>query len=195
MKSLPFLRYFACGLAAALSTSAAYAQSVPATQAQPKLSTQSRTLMQTDKPSPAATATGKIGSTNVTVNYSSPAVKGRTIFGGLEPFDKVWRAGANEATTVEFSQPVLVEGKALAAGKYSFFVIPTAAKQWTVIFNKEPNQWGAYKYDQKLDALRVLVTPRKPAAMAERLVYEVKPKGLVLRWENVELPVKVTSKG
>ncbi|OGX85362.1 hypothetical protein BEN47_15040 [Hymenobacter lapidarius] len=149
--------------------------------------------MQT-KPSPAATASGKIGSADVTVNYSSPAVKGRTIFGGLEPYDKVWRAGANEATTVEFSKPVLVEGKALPAGKYSFFVIPTAAKQWTVIFNKEPNQWGAYKYDQKLDALRVMVTPREASTLTERLVYEVTPKGLVLRWENMEVPVTVSSK-
>ncbi|OGX88334.1 DUF2911 domain-containing protein [Hymenobacter glacialis] len=178
MKTIQLFRQVAFGLATVLTTSIAYAQ----TEA-PKA-----------KASPAATASGKIGSANVTVNYSSPAVKGRKVFGGLEPFDKVWRAGADEATTVEFSQPVMVEGKALPAGKYSFFVIPTAAKQWTVIFNKEPNQWGAYKYDQKLDALRVLVKPRKPAAMAERLVYEVTPKGLVLRWENVEVPVMVTSK-
>ncbi|WP_239691565.1 DUF2911 domain-containing protein [Hymenobacter lapidarius] len=192
MKTHQIIRQAVIGMAAVLTTSAAFAQAAPETKVLPR-APQSRALMQT-KPSPAATASGKIGSADVTVNYSSPAVKGRTIFGGLEPYDKVWRAGANEATTVEFSKPVLVEGKALPAGKYSFFVIPTAAKQWTVIFNKEPNQWGAYKYDQKLDALRVMVTPREASTLTERLVYEVTPKGLVLRWENMEVPVTVSSK-
>ena len=182
MQTYQVLRRLAFGLVSVLATGAATAQTMPAAPAKEA------------KPSPAATATGKIGTADVTVNYSSPAVKGRKIWGGLEPYTKVWRAGANEATTVEFSKAVTVEGKALPAGKYSFFVIPTAAKQWTVIFNKEPNQWGAYKYDQKLDALRVMVTPRKAAAMAERLVYEVTPKGLVLRWENMVVPVMVNSK-
>ncbi|MBF9143143.1 DUF2911 domain-containing protein [Hymenobacter sp. BT439] len=147
--------------------------------------------MQPAKPSPAATATGKVGSTDVTVNYSSPGVKGRKIFGGLETYGKVWRAGANEATTVEFSKDVKVEGKALPAGKYGFFVIPAESGPWTVIFNKVPNQWGAFKYDEKQDALRVMVTPRKSATLTERLVYEIKSPGLVLRWENIELPVAI----
>ena len=189
MKTLQLLRFAACGLVGALATSTAYAQVTPATQPQPTVSPQSRALMD-PKPSPAATATGKIGATDVTVAYSSPAVKGRPIWGGLVPYGQVWRAGANEATTVEFSKAVMVEGKALPAGKYGFFVLPTA-KQWTFIFNKVPNQWGAFKYDQKQDALRVTVTPRKAAAMAERLAYEVTPTGLVLRWENVELPVAI----
>ena len=179
MQTFPLLRRLALGLAAVLTTGTAMAQSVPA--APPKK----------EKPSPAATTTGKIGSASVTVNYSSPAVKGRKIFGGLEPYDKVWRAGANEATTVEFSKAVTVEGKALPAGKYGFFVIPADGKPWTAIFNKVPDQWGAFKYDEKQDALRVQVMPRPAAALAERLVYEVTPKGLVLRWENVELPVAI----
>ncbi|MBD2770286.1 DUF2911 domain-containing protein [Hymenobacter sp. BT664] len=166
---------FALGLATVLTVNIAHAQTEAPKEA---------------KPSPAATATGKIGGTDVTVAYSSPAVKGRTIWGGLVPYGQVWRAGANEATTVMFSKPVKVEGQALPAGKYGFFVIPTE-KQWTVIFNKVPNQWGAFKYDEKQDALRVMVTPRKAASMAERLAYEVTPKGLVLRWENLEVPVAV----
>ena len=173
------LRLLLCASALALTTTAAHAQAGMAKPAATEA-----------KPSPAATAKGKIGAAEVTVNYSSPAVKGRKIWGGLEQYGKVWRAGANEATTVEFSKAVKVEGKALPAGKYSFFVIPTE-KQWTVIFNKEPNQWGAYKYDQKLDALRVTVTPRKAGALAERLAYDVTPKGLTLRWENVEMPVAI----
>jgi hypothetical protein len=185
MNITQMLRNAAFGLAAVLGAGAAQAQTTPSAAPAPAKEA---------KPSPAATATGKIGTTDVTVNYSSPAVKGRKIFGGLEPYDKVWRAGANEATTVEFSKDVTVEGKPLPAGKYSFFVIPTATQQWTVIFNKVANQWGAFKYDEKQDALRVKVTPRKAATMAERLVYEVTPKGLVLRWENMEVPVMVNGK-
>ena len=187
MKAFIFLRTAAFGLTLVLAGAAAQAQTAPLTQPTPN--PQSRALLE-PKPSPAATATGKIGTTNVTVNYSSPGVKGRKIFGGLEPYGKVWRAGANEATTVEFSKAVTVEGKVLPAGKYGFFVIP-AEGAWTVIFNKVPNQWGAFKYEEKQDAMRVMVTPRKTAAVTERLAYGVTPKGLVLRWENVELPVAI----
>ena len=151
MKSFLNFRAAAFGLTLALAGTATHAQTMPATMPAPAQSAA--------KPSPAATATGKIGATDVTVNYSSPGVKGRKIFGGLETYGKVWRAGANEATTVEFGKAVMVEGKALPAGKYGFFVIPAESGQWTVIFNKVANQWGAYKYDEKQDALRVLVTP------------------------------------
>ncbi|UOQ54351.1 DUF2911 domain-containing protein [Hymenobacter cellulosivorans] len=140
--------------------------------------------------SPAATATGKVGGANVTIKYSSPSVKGRQIYGGLVPYGQVWRAGANEATTVEFSKDVTVQGKKLPAGTYAFFVIPTE-KDWTVIFNKTAKQWGAYKYDEKQDALRVTATPRKAATMAESLAYDVTKDGIVLRWENLELPVAI----
>ncbi|MCB2380068.1 DUF2911 domain-containing protein [Hymenobacter sp. BT635] len=140
--------------------------------------------------SPAATATGKIGAATVTVKYGSPSVKGRPIYGSLVPYGQVWRAGANEATTVEFSKDVMVQGKKLPAGTYSLFTIPTE-KDWTVIFNKTAKQWGAYKYDEKQDALRVTATPRKAPAMTESLVYDVTKDGLVLRWENLELPVAI----
>ncbi|WP_422388740.1 DUF2911 domain-containing protein [Hymenobacter cyanobacteriorum] len=183
MKAHIILRTAACALTLTLAGAAAQAQTAPATMPAP--------AQGAAKPSPAATATGKIGAAEVTVNYSSPGVKGRKIFGGLEQYGKVWRAGANEATTVEFSKAVTVEGKSLPAGKYGFFVIPAESGQWTAIFNKQPNQWGAFKYDEKQDALRVMVTPRKTAALTERLAYEVTPTGLVLRWENVELPVAI----
>ena len=190
MNPLQLLRFAAFGLVAALTTGTAYAQATPATQKRILLpNPQSRTLL-ADKPSPAATATGKVGATDVTVAYSSPAVKGRAIWGGLVPYGQVWRAGANEATTVEFSKAVTVEGKALPAGKYGFFVIPTE-KQWTVIFNKVPNQWGSFKYDEKQDALRVTVTPRKTDTMNERLAYVLTPTGLVLRWEKLEAPISI----
>ena len=90
-------------------------------------------------PSPAATETGKIKDATVTIKYSSPAVKGRTIWGGLEKYDVVWRAGANNATTFETDKDLKVEGKTLPAGKYSFFLLPRASGTWTAIFNKEPS--------------------------------------------------------
>jgi hypothetical protein len=140
--------------------------------------------------SPPATAKGKIGDATVTVNYNSPAVKGRKIYGELVPYNKVWRAGANEATTVEVDRDVKVEGKSLPAGKYAFFVIPTEG-DWTVIFNKVASQWGAYKYEEAQDALRVKVKPRKTKKLNERLAYLVNKNGIVLQWENVELPVSI----
>ncbi|TGE19746.1 DUF2911 domain-containing protein [Hymenobacter elongatus] len=158
------------------ATSLGWAQSMPATKAAPA--------------SPPATATGKIGAATVTVKYNSPSVKGRPIYGSLVPYGQVWRAGANEATTVEFSKDVMVQGKKLPAGTYAFFAIPTE-KEWTVIFNKTAKQWGSFKYDEKQDALRVMATPRKAAAMTEQLAYIVTKDGLVLRWENLELPVAI----
>jgi hypothetical protein len=146
---------------------------------------------QQNRPSPAAKATGKIGDANVAIAYSSPAVKGRTIWGGLESYGKVWRAGANEATTFETDKDVKVEGKTLPAGKYAFFVIPNEKEDWVVIFNKTANQWGAFKYDEKQDALRVEVKPKKSKEFNERLKYVVEKDGIALLWENVELPVKI----
>lgn len=143
------------------------------------------------KASPAATATGKIGGANITINYSSPAVKGRKIWGGLEAYDKVWRAGANDATTFETDKDIKVEGKALPAGKYSFFLIPRESGTWTAIFNKEPKQWGAYKYQEAKDALRVDVKVKPLKETQERLVYNVTKKGFTLDWDKVSVPVSV----
>lgn len=142
------------------------------------------------KASPAETATGKIGAANVTINYGSPSVKGRTIFGGLLPFDKVWRAGANEATTFETDKDVKVEGKALPAGKYSFYLIPKENGTWTAIFNKEAKQWGT-KYEEAKDALRVDVKVKALAETQERLVYNITSKGFSLSWDKVSVPVSV----
>ncbi|KLT66692.1 DUF2911 domain-containing protein [Pedobacter sp. BMA] len=143
------------------------------------------------KPSPAATATGKIKGATITINYSSPAVKGRKIWGGLEAYDKVWRAGANEATTFETDKDIVVEGKPLAAGKYSFFLIPKESGVWTAIFNKEPKQWGAYKYEEAKDVLRVEVKTKALKATQERLVYKITKSGFSLDWDKVSVPVAI----
>ncbi|WP_029283931.1 DUF2911 domain-containing protein [Pedobacter sp. R20-19] len=143
------------------------------------------------KPSPAATVTGKVKGATITINYSSPAVKGRKIWGSLEAYDKVWRAGANEATTFETDKDIMVEGKPLAAGKYSFFLIPKESGTWTAIFNKEPKQWGAYKYEESKDALRVEVKTKALKATQERLVYKITKTGFSLDWDKISVPVAI----
>lgn len=144
-----------------------------------------------DKPaSPAAIAIGKINGANITINYSSPSVKGRKIWGELVPFNKVWRAGANEATTFETDKDLIIEGSKLPAGKYSFFVIPNE-KECVIIFNKEAKQWGAYKYNEKEDQLRVTVKQQIADSSTERLVYTINTNNIVLSWEKWNIPFSV----
>jgi hypothetical protein len=140
-------------------------------------------------PSPRDSVSAVVNGATITINYGSPSVKGRKIYGALVPMDSVWRAGANEATVFTTSKDILVEGKKLPAGNYGFFVIPTATS-WTIIFNNVAKQWGAYKYDKTKDALRVTVKPIK-SAMSERLVYKINKKGFSLNWGRLSVPVKV----
>jgi hypothetical protein len=143
------------------------------------------------RPSPPAVASKKAGAVTITINYSQPSVKGRKIFGGLEPYGKVWRAGANENTTIEFDRDVKIDGKPLAAGKYGFFAIPNE-KEWTLIFNKASDQWGAFSYDEKQDALRITAKPAKTPALTEKLLYTIDPNGTVtLAWENTQVSFQV----
>src|SRR5688572_26731704 len=114
------------------------------------------------RPSPHATVSQTIGTTTITVDYHRPGVKNRTIWGGLVPYDSPWRMGANEATTISFSDPVKIGGTDIPAGKYSFSAM-TARDKWTLSLTKDPGQWGAYGYDQSEDQVRVTVTP-VPAA-------------------------------
>lgn len=148
------------------------------------------TLAQNSKPSPAATATGKAGEATVTINYGAPSVKGRKVWGELVPFGKVWRTGANDATTFEVDADVKIEGQPLAKGKYSLFTIPEE-KEWTIIFNKNPKQWGSYSYKQEEDVLRVKVKPGTSASFNEKLSFEVTGNKVYIRWENAEVSFKV----
>ncbi|MCS3531607.1 DUF2911 domain-containing protein [Chryseobacterium sp. JUb7] len=146
----------------------------------------------TKKPaSPAATATGKIKDATVTIAYSSPSVKERKIWGDLVAYDKVWRAGANEATTFETSKDITVQGKKLPAGKYSFFLIPKESGTWTAVFNKESKQWGAYKYEEAKDALRVDVKTKALPATQETLIYKVNNNGFTMDWDKISVPVEI----
>jgi hypothetical protein len=101
-----------------------------------------------------------VGLTDITIDYSRPVAKGRTIFGGLVPFDQIWRTGANEATQITFSDDVTIDGKPLPKGAYSLHTIP-GKDSWTLIFNKTAKQWGSFSYDEKQDALRVTAKPQK----------------------------------
>ncbi|WP_442592190.1 DUF2911 domain-containing protein [Pedobacter sp. AW31-3R] len=151
---------------------------------------------QAPKASPAATAKGTINGANISISYSSPAVKGRKIYGELVPFDKVWRAGANEATVFTTDKKVMIGKTPLEAGSYSIYVIP-GEKTWKVIFNSQTGQWGSTHGGESTrvpekDVVSILVKPSKTAALEERLKYEVTPKGFILAWENqsVLVPVK-----
>src|SRR6184192_3869927 len=145
--------------------------------------------------SQAAEVKQRIALTDITVKYHRPLVNGRKIWGGLVPYGKVWRAGANENTTIEFSDPVSVEGKPLPKGVYGLHMIPNQ-DSWTVIFSKTNTAWGSYSYDQKDDALRVDVKPKPLAENDEALEFEfenLKPTStaVTLKWEKLGIPFAV----
>ena len=144
--------------------------------------------------SPAATATGKVGEATITITYSSPSVKGREIWGGLVPYDKVWRAGANKATIFETDKEITLEGNKLPAGKYSFYALP-GEKEWKIFLNSETGQWGVQRSGESTrnpdkDVLAVTVKSAK-SAMNESLVYEITEKGVSLKWELLEIPLSI----
>ena len=144
--------------------------------------------------SQASSVTQRIGTTDITVHYSRPSLKGRTIWGDVVPYDQVWRAGANENTVLTTTDGITVEGKALPAGTYGVHMIPTKSA-WTVIFSKDHTAWGSYFYKEDKDALRVSATPRS-CAKTEQVTYDftdVTKDGatLTLRWAELEVPVKI----
>jgi hypothetical protein len=147
------------------------------------------------RPSPPATASQKVGETTITISYSQPSVKGRTIGVDLEPLpDKVWRAGANEATVFEVDKDVLVEGKLLPKGKYGFFILQQGGRSWNLIFNKTWDQWGT-KYNEADDLFRVPVRGAKTAVFAEKLTYTINADGIVsLLWGDKQINFQVQEK-
>jgi hypothetical protein len=142
-----------------------------------------------------ASVTQRIGLTDITISYHRPEVNGRKVWGDLVPYGKVWRAGANENTTITFSDDVSVEGQPLAAGTYGLHTLP-AADQWTIIFSKNSTSWGSFSYDEKEDAVRVNVKPHE-AEMTDDLEYtfdDVKPDSALatLRWEKLAIPFRIS---
>lgn len=150
---------------------------------------------QQDRPSPAATATETLKSgAKITINYSQPSLKGRTIGTDVEPKEgQVWRAGANEATTFEVDKEVKVEGKTLPAGKYALFTV-NKGDTWTIIFNKVWETWGAFDYEKNKgeDALKVDVKAKKSSSTTEKLAYNIDKSGKVsLLWGDLDVSFNV----
>lgn len=155
-----------------------------------------QTLLTLPEDSPRAVAAQRIGMTDVTIVYHRPFVKGRKVWGGLVPYDQVWRAGANENTTIESTGPLLIEGQALPKGVYGLHMIP-GTDQWTVIFSKQAGAWGSFSYDRKEDALRVTVKP-ETGEFHEALAYDfddLKFDSAVarLRWEKLAVPIRISA--
>lgn len=147
--------------------------------------------------STSQTITQAFGLGTITINYSRPNVKGRKVFGGLEPYGTVWRTGANSATTITFTEAVKIGGQDLAAGEYGLFTIP-GENEWTIILNKGAKQWGAYEYKAADDVLRIKVKPVKLKDKVETFtiqladVYPTTAK-LQLSWENTVVSVDLST--
>lgn len=148
--------------------------------------------------SPRKELSGSVSGVPVIINYGSPAVNERVIYGDLVPFNKVWRTGANEATRITFEQDVLVgaDAKKLKAGTYSLFTLPKSKNDWTVIFNKEPDQWGAYDYEESKDAVRAVAVSAPNSARAERMDFTLAADAIKLMWDDlvIQFPVDSSSK-
>ena len=146
--------------------------------------------------SPAETTTADFDGNVVTINYGSPKVKDREIWGALVPYGEVWRTGANEATTITFTKDVLIDGQLLKAGTYAFFTIPDP-EAWTIIFNLEEKQWGAFKYDSTQDALRLQVEPVMQEELTEALAFTLEKAAnggvIQLRWEKIAIDIPFTT--
>lgn len=160
------------------------------------LTTNSIKAQELPQPSPSAKVEQRIGLTDVTVVYSRPSVKGRTIWGELVPFDKVWRTGANANTLVTFSDDVTIEGQSLEAGTYSFFIIPTEG-EWKVIFNTATDGWGTSNYDEGNNVLHLNIEPREiEGSPVESLRYtfedlKSETANLVLAWESMQVILEI----
>lgn len=174
------------------------------------------------RPSQKASVMQTVGVTDISITYSRPGVKGRKIWGDppagaapgtatlddgrarakdapIVPFGRVWRSGANEATLFEVSDPVLINGQPLAAGRYSLHTIPSGDGEWTIIFNSDAGQWGSFSYDEKKDVLRVKAKPQMLAENQEWLMYSLDPvtensAQVNIRWEKVSVPFTVEVK-
>jgi hypothetical protein len=160
----------------------------------------SNTLAETTKlefpaASPLCTLHQRVGLTDIEISYSRPSTKGRDIFGGMVPFDKVWRTGANGATKLVFSTAVKLNGTEIPAGTYALMTIP-GKDQWTVIINRGAEQWGSYKYDEAADVAKFQVAPVKLERIVETFTIEFDQltdttATLKLLWDKVEIPIKL----
>jgi small nuclear ribonucleoprotein (snRNP)-like protein len=131
--------------------------------------------------SPPMSTSGMVGDTEVTIDYNAPSKKGRTLWGELVPYDRVWRTGANSATKISFAENIKINGQEIAAGSYGIFTIPSE-EEWTIIFNKEAEQWGSYNYDESKDALRVKAEPSDSEKDIETMTFSIKDDNIHFYW-------------
>ena len=167
---------------------------VAANSSQGQTATGETLMLNLPRASQHALVSQRIGITDITVNYHRPLANGRQVWGKLVPYDQVWRAGANENTTITFTDPITIEGQALDKGTYGLHMIP-GENQWTVIFSKNSGSWGSFTYKQDEDALRITVKPQT-AELHDALTYDfdnVKADSAVvtMRWDKVAVPFKV----
>ncbi|MDW7695315.1 DUF2911 domain-containing protein [Flammeovirgaceae bacterium SG7u.111] len=141
--------------------------------------------------SPMNKISGEIDGVEVSMQYSSPGVKKRKVWGELVPYGEVWRTGADEATWIEFKSDVLVEGQKVPKGKYSLFTIPNQ-NEWTLILNKDWEQWGAFDYKQEDDILRVAIIPQINGDKQERLKFSIEDK-IIFTWDKLIFSVNIAS--
>lgn len=147
-------------------------------------------VLEADLPSPRKEMNGHIDDLKIKVNYGSPSVKGREIWGELVPFNKVWRTGANEATIFTIDKNITVNEIPLNAGTYSLFTLPST-EGWQMIFNHITDQWGSYEYDESKDVLRIPVTPQAADTSSEMMEFIIDGNQIVLLWEKLKIPVAV----
>ncbi|MFT6053772.1 MAG: hypothetical protein ACJAS3_001511 [Roseivirga sp.] len=145
--------------------------------------------------SPPESTKVTIGGTDVLIDYHSPGVRGRTVFGGLVAYDQVWVTGAHSATSIEFSRDVELNGNKVSKGKYALFTIP-GKSEWTLIINTDYNQHLADNYDQSKDILRLQLMPEKLETVQEHLLYEVTPTEknegeISISWADIKLSFKM----
>ena len=151
----------------------------------------------TPQPSSTQTIDQGFGLGNIHLVYSRPNVKGRKIFGGMEPYGTVWRTGANSATVIKFTNDVMMEGKKITAGEYGLFSIP-GGNEWTIIISKQPNQWGAYSYKEADDYLRFTVKTDHLAALTETMTLTFTDVAttscnLQMMWEHSGFTIHLTT--
>jgi len=139
--------------------------------------------------SPPAQATGTIAGATITIDYGQPSVKGRTIWGDLVPYNKLWRTGANEATTFMTDKDIVIGDASVPPGKYALFTIPSE-DSWTLILNTEWEQWGGYDYNDSMDVARITLTPEMMTENTEKLTFEVN-EAVVMKWADLSLTLPV----
>lgn len=148
--------------------------------------------------SPRTSTMANVGENHVHIDYGSPSVRGRVIWGGLVAYDQVWATGAHKATSIEFSQDAMINGTLVNKGKYGFFTIP-GEQEWTLIINKNFDQHLADNYDEKLDVVRIKVKPEQLGETQEALIYTVEPLSdkqgkISMTWDKLRVSFEFENK-